>query len=348
MTVSAIVVTWNSAGVLEGLLGSLRSGFDGIAEWRLTIADNDSADETVAIAERWLRRHAGEVPGRVLRTGRNGGYAAAINAALALDDPRADDARARDADGRQVDATLILNPDVRLGPGCVRRMLHVLEADGQPPSGIVVPRIRDARGRIYRSLRREPSLTRALGEAVLGRRAACVGRLGETVGDEAAYQATTTADWATGAVMLIGAACRAACGAWDESFFLYSEETDYALRARDRGFATRLAPAAEATHLGGESKTSGRLWALLTVNRVRLYRRRHAWPMAVLFWMAVLLREAPRAALGRSPSRSAVAALLRLRPVARAAAATAPPSVVEFTRRAYPQVPLDPGPADGG
>jgi GT2 family glycosyltransferase len=307
VTVAALVVTWNSAGVLEGLLSSLRSGFAGVAEWRLTIVDNASADATVAVAERWLREHADEIDGRVLQTGRNAGYAAAINAALALDG----------RDPRPADTTLILNPDIRLGPHCVSRMLEVLEAGARPPSGIVVPRVRDADGRLCRSLRREPSLPRALGEALLGRHAARFSRLGETVGDAAAYQTTTTADWATGAVMLISGACRAACGAWDESFFLYSEETEYALRARDRGFATRLAPAAEATHLGGESKTSGSLWALLTVNRVRLYRRRHAWPATALFWAAVVLRELPRAALGRSPSRSAVAALFGLRRVAR-------------------------------
>jgi GT2 family glycosyltransferase len=304
VTVSAIVVTWNSAAVLDGLLHSLRPGFEGV-EWRITIVDNASTDETVAVAERWLGRHGDEVAGRVLRTGRNAGYAAAINAALARDEVSA-----------APDATLVLNPDIRLAPGCVRRMLEVLEAGARPPSGIVVPRIRDAHGNLYRSLRREPSLPRALGEALLGRRARRIGWLSETIGDDAAYQDTTTVDWATGAVMLIGEACLAACGAWDESFFLYSEETEFALRARDRGFATRLAPAAEATHLGGESKTSGRLWALLTVNRVRLYRMRHAWPKTALFWAAVLLREIPRAALGRSPSRSAVAALLRLRPVA--------------------------------
>jgi GT2 family glycosyltransferase len=268
----------------------------------------------------------------VLQTGRNAGYAAAINAALARDgsaphdEPAAPDgsephdrrgARGeRHAPSGTPGATLVLNPDIRLAPGCVRRMLDVLEAAAQPPSGIVVPRIRDAHGGLYRSLRREPSLSRALGEALLGRQARRLGWLSETIGDDAAYQATTTVDWATGAVMLIGEACLAACGTWDESFFLYSEETEFALRARDRGFATRLAPAAEATHLGGESKTSGMLWALLTVNRVRLYRMRHAWPKAALFWAAVLLREAPRAALGRAPSRSAVAALLRLRPVA--------------------------------
>lgn len=307
MTVSAVVVTWNSADVLAGLLGSLRAGFEGV-DWRLTVVDNASADATVALAEDWLRHDGSGVAGRVLQTGRNAGYAAAINAALATDEPSA--------------ATLVLNPDIRLAPGCVRAMLEILAADAQPRTGIVVPRIRDAHGALYRSLRREPSLPRALGEAVLGRHAARVG-LGETVGDEAAYQATTTVDWATGAVMLIGGDCRAACGPWDESFFLYSEETEFALRAKDRGYATRLAPEAEAVHLGGESRTSGRLWALLTVNRVRLYRRRHAWPMAALFWLAVLLREAPRAALGRAPNRTAVAALLRLRPVPTAATADA-------------------------
>jgi N-acetylglucosaminyl-diphospho-decaprenol L-rhamnosyltransferase len=305
VTVTAVVVTWNSAGVLEGLLSSLRSGFAGVAEWRLTVVDNASADETVGIAERWLRDQAADIDGLVLQTGHNAGYAAAINAALALDGRHP----------RPAHAVLILNPDIRLAPDCVRHMLDVLLADMQPPSGIVVPRIRDADGSLSRSLRREPSLPRAVGEAVLGRHAARFARLGETVDDEAEYQTTTTADWATGAVMLISADCRKRCGPWDESFFLYSEETDYALRARDQGFATRLAPQAEATHLGGESKTSAKLWALLTVNRVRLYRRRHTRAATALFWTAVLLRELPRAALGRAPNRTALAALLGLRPV---------------------------------
>jgi GT2 family glycosyltransferase len=43
--------------------------------------------------------------------------------------------------------------------------------------------------------------------------------------------------------MLISADCARACGPWDESFFLYSEETDFALRAGDLGFATAFVPA---------------------------------------------------------------------------------------------------------
>ncbi len=294
-----VVVTWNSASVLGGLLDSLPAALAG-RDYHLTVVDNDSADPTVGLAEDWLREHA-EVDGAVLRTGGNLGYAAAINAALRQAGPYT--------------AALILNPDIRLELGAARPLLDVLEATAEPRTGIVVPRIYSATGTPAYSLRREPSIPRALGEAVLGGRAGRVGWLGESVLDPDAYCARTAVDWATGAAMLISAACLEECGPWDESFFLYSEETEFALRARDHGFATRLAPEAKAIHIGGEAHTSAYLWALLSVNRVRLYRRRHSDPATALYWCAVLLREAPRAALGRRTSRAAVAALLRRRPV---------------------------------
>lgn len=294
--IEVIVVTWNSEAILGGLLDSLPPGLDG-QTYHLTIVDNDSADETVSLAEAWLREHE-TVDGSVLQTGRNAGYAAAINAALRQAEPYT--------------SALILNPDIRLEPGTVAQLLEALDTPG---SGIVVPCIYSAAGALAHSLRREPSIPRAFGEAVLGGRAGRFRWLGESVLDPAAYQTATTVDWATGAIMLISAECLEKCGLWDESFFLYSEETEFALRARDRGFATRLVPQARVTHLGGESNTSARLWALLSVNRVRLYRRRHSAPATALYWSAVMLREIPRAALGRRTSRAAVTALLRLRPV---------------------------------
>jgi GT2 family glycosyltransferase len=316
--VAVAVVTWNSAAVVGGLLDSLASGLEGLS-WQLTVADNGSADDTVAAIERWSADHP-EARCRVVRTGGNLGYAAGINAALAKADP--------------YDAALILNPDIRLHAGSVRRMYDLIdegEWDAEPPAdgaepevetaahprtGIVVPRILDERGELAHSLRREPTLLRALGEAALGARAGRIPALGELVLDDAAYARPAIADWATGAIMLISRSCLARCGPWDESFFLYSEETEFALRARDHGFLTRLAPQATATHLGGESKVSPELWTLLTSNRIRLYRRRHTLPAAVAYWAAALLRETPRAALGQPRSRRAVRALLSPRSLA--------------------------------
>lgn len=298
--IAVLVVTWNSAKVIDGLLTSLRSGLEGL-DWHLVVADNDSADDTAARVERWANENS-ELRCQVVNTGGNLGYAAGINAAL--------------AQSEKFDAALVLNPDIRLHPGAVAAMYEFIDsaassgAGAGPRTGIVVPRIVDERGNLAHSLRREPTLLRALGEATLGARAGRFAPLGELVMDEEAYQRPAVADWATGAIMLISAACLDACGSWDESFFLYSEETEFALRARDRGFLTRLAPKSTAMHIGGESKVSPELWTLLMSNRVKLYRRRHALPASVAYWGAALLREAPRAALGQQRSRSAVKALL--------------------------------------
>jgi GT2 family glycosyltransferase len=286
--VAVIVVTWNSAKVLPGFLAALPDGMAGL-DWRLVVADNDSADDTVEV----LAKLAPDAT--VVQTGRNAGYAAGVNAAL-------------EAAGEH-GVALICNPDIRMRQGCAKRLVDSL-GDGV---GIAVPLLyEEGRDTPHHSLRRESSVLRALGEAVIGnRRAGRFPRLSELVTDPGAYRRPTRADWATGALMAISAECRAACGPWDESFFLYSEETEYCLRARDLGYATQLEPSAEAVHLGGDSQVSPRLWSLLTVNRVRLYRRRHGAVATACFRAAVLLRETSRAALGRRASRAAVAALLR-------------------------------------
>jgi GT2 family glycosyltransferase len=273
--------------VLPGFLAALPDGMAGL-DWRLVVADNDSADDTVEV----LRALAPDAT--LVRTGRNAGYAAGVNAALAA--------------AGEHDTVLICNPDIRMRQGCGKRLVDRL-GEGV---GIAVPLLyEEGRDTPHFSLRRESTVPRALGEALIGnRRAGRFPRLSELVTDPAAYTRPTRADWATGALMAVSANCRTACGPWDESFFLYSEETEYCLRARDLGHATQLEPTAEAVHLGGDSQVSPRLWSLLTLNRVRLYGRRHGPVATLCFRGAVLLREASRAALGRRASRAAATALL--------------------------------------
>ncbi|MGV9627045.1 glycosyltransferase family 2 protein [Streptomyces sp. NPDC003487] len=286
-SVAVVVVTWNSAAVLPDFLAALPDGMAGL-DWHLVVADNDSADDTVDL----VRTLAPEAT--VVQTGRNAGYAAGVNAALAAAGDHG--------------AVLICNPDIRMRQGCAKRLVDSLGGG----VGIAVPLLyEEGRDTPHHSLRRESSVLRALGEAVIGnRRAGRFPRLSELVTDPDAYRRPTRADWATGALMALSADCLAACGDWDESFFLYSEETEYCLRARDLGYATQLEPTAEAVHLGGDSQVSPRLWTLLTLNRVRLYGRRHGAAATACFRAAVFLREASRAALGRRASRAAAAALL--------------------------------------
>jgi hypothetical protein len=71
-----------------------------------------------------------------------------------------------------------------------------------------------------------------------------------------------------------------------------------------------FAPNANARHLEGDSATNPPLWALLTLNRVRLYRRRHNVASTSVYWSLVLLREASRAVLGNRCSKVATVSLI--------------------------------------
>lgn len=283
--VTVLVVTYNSAAVVEGCLASLPAALAGV-EHQVVIVDNASTDGTV-------NRIADRLPSAtVVQTGRNAGYAAAINAGLDHVEPGGD--------------VLVLNPDVRLSPGSVARLRGALRASG---AGLAVPRIVDGQGAPQFSLRRDPTITRALGEAVLGgRRAGRHPRLGEMVTDESAYRSPGWADWATGAVMLVSGECRAAVGPWDESFFLYSEETDFCQRARRAGFGVRYVPGVQVTHLGGELEQSPYLRGILVRSKVRLFSRRRSRPAALAYRAVLAANELSRAIGGSAPHRAGLAA----------------------------------------
>lgn len=284
------VVTYNSAEIIEGFLRALPAALAAAGTASVVVVDNDSGDGTV---DR-VRELAPWVT--VVEAGANLGYGAGVNRALAV-------ARSRRG-------AYVLNPDAVPSPGSVDRLARAVESD--PGVGIAVPRILDAHGRLKYSLRREPTIRRALGEAVLGgHRAARFPSWGDMIRDPAHYVDGATADWATGAAMFLAPRTLEAVGPWEEDFFLYSEETDYALRARDAGLGLRYVAGAEVVHPGGDMQVSPWLWSLVALNRTRLYRSRHGAVLGAMFWLVVLVNEGSRAALGRRTHRAAVRALLR-------------------------------------
>ncbi len=283
--VTVAIVTHDSEAVLDGCLQSLPAALGHLSARVVVVDSGSQAPPTTAVA-----RHPGA---ELLDLGANRGYAAGINAAWSVAPAR---------------SLLVLNPDVALDPGAAEELMAGLDTPG---TGITVPRLVDGAGAALRSLRREPTLARALGEALLGgSRAGRVPALGEVVTAARSYREPTPADWATGAAMLVSRACLEAVGPWDDSFFLYSEETEFCLRARDAGFRLRLAPGARAVHAGGEAHTSPALWALLSGNRLRLYRARHGPVAGAAYRLVLVLGSALRAGRGRH-HRAALAALLR-------------------------------------
>lgn len=278
--VAVVIVTYDSAAVVGDLLDSL-PGAARSCTTSVMVVDNGSTDRTVQLLEE-------RADVTVVRS-TNRGYAAGINLGVESSPPS--------------EAVLVLNPDVRLAPGSIDVLLETMRTTG---AGLVAPRVLETDGEVFRSLRREPTLRRAAGLAFLGHPA-----LSEYVTEPEAYARRHPVDWALGAVLLVSRACHDAIGGWDESYFLYSEETDLCLRARDAGWQTWYEPMAVATHIGGGSGQSGATHAMQIVNRVRLYARRHGRGRAVPYYALVLASELSWMVRGETKSRASIRALLR-------------------------------------
>ena len=141
--VLVVAVTYNSRALVSSFLRALPAALEGVGTARVVIVDNDSADDTlglVADIAPWVDHRS---------SGRNAGYAGGINVAL------------REFTARS--GVLILNPDAVAQPGCIRRLDDAAHLDGV---GLAVPRVEDVAGTLKFSLRREPTLLRALGEVV--------------------------------------------------------------------------------------------------------------------------------------------------------------------------------------
>ncbi|WP_310166525.1 WecB/TagA/CpsF family glycosyltransferase [Arthrobacter sp. BE255] len=271
--VAVLVVTYNNQLDMPNLLQSLRHE---TAEQsiKVVVADNSPNMETLGVL-------AQETDVLSFPTGGNRGYAGGINSALE---------RAGTAD-----SYLVLNPDLRLEAGAVRALRQRMASS---EAAVVVPLLLDEDGETYPSLRREPSLLRAAGDAVLGGRVRHrSGCLTEMDFDKNSYLHPHRVDWATGAALLIRADLAADIGPWDEQFFLYSEEVDFFRRARQLGAVAWFEPESRMVHRRGGSGESPELTSLMAVNRIR-YARKYGGPgYAALIRCIVAVGELARAAL---------------------------------------------------
>lgn len=278
--VAAVVVTYNSARHVGDLLDSLPAAF-GDVTYRTVVVDNGSSDGTVELL---LARGDCLVVKSV-----NDGFGAGVNRAV--------------RNAPVTEAVLVLNPDAVLDPEAVPRMLRVLR---RPGVGIVAPRTREADGSLSPTLRRTPTVARVGGLSFTR-----LPVFAERIDDSRVYTAERTVDWAIGAIWLMSRRCFDQLGGFDETYFLYSEETDFALRAGDAGWTTVYTPDAGGMHVGGGSGTSHETHTMQMLNRVRLVRRRRGTAAAWAYYAGTLLIELRRGVLGHQASWPTLRALVQ-------------------------------------
>ncbi len=227
--VSAVVVTLNALPWLERCLESVR-GCETI------VVDVGSTDGTLELVrERFPEARLVEVENRGLAAGWNEGI--------------------RRAAGRYM---LLLNSDAWMVGDTTRRL--VAFADEHPEAAVVGPRLLNPDGSLQRSVRGYPTLWRLATEYLFLRKLAP-----RTQAFNAFYAGgfehdeVREAEFVMGACMLVRRDAIDAVGLLDESFFLFSEETDWHYRFVRAGWKVLFYPGAEVVHVGGATH-GGRLF----------------------------------------------------------------------------------------
>jgi GT2 family glycosyltransferase len=246
---SVVMVTHNGREMALRTLRSAQASAGGVrAEW--IVADCASSDGTPEAIE----REFGDV--EVLRVP-NRGFAAGNNEGIS---------RAR---GRYV---LLLNPDIEVVSGTFADLLAALEA--RPEVGIASVIQRGGDGELQLSMRRFPSPARDLGESLLAARWPVLRSMQEVEVRPELYLREAAPDWVVGSFMCARAQTVAEIGPMDERFFLYSEEIDWCLRARQAGWDVRHLPVMTVTHHGGR-RDQGDLMAQLAHSRLQFAVKHH-------------------------------------------------------------------------
>ncbi len=247
-SLSVLTVAWNSreelARTLPALLAELREGDE------LIVVDNDSSDGTAAAV-------AALAPAaRVVRMGRNAGFAAACNAG---------------AGAARGDLLVLLNPDARplLGWGeAIRRPW--LEGRGWAAWQALVA---EAGGERINSAGNPVHFTGIVWAGGHGRPIAEAPPAGEV-------------SCLSGACLAIPLRTWRAVGGFPERFFLYHEDVDLSLRLRLRGDTIGIEPAAIVDH-DYEFGAREHKWRWLERNRLAFLVR--VYPAALLVLLAPAL-----------------------------------------------------------
>jgi N-acetylglucosaminyl-diphospho-decaprenol L-rhamnosyltransferase len=235
MDVSIVILNYNTREHLQACLTSIAdegstSLSGGSIQAEVLVVDNASSDgsaEMVAASFPWVT---------LIRSPYNGGFAMGNNQALA---------RSR---GRTI---LLLNPDAVLPAGGVQRLLDTLTA--HPEAGIIGPRLLRPDGSMHLACRRSfptPSIAfyRLSGASRVFPRSRRFGRYNLTYLDPSL---AIEVDSVCGACMLIRREVVDRVGLLDERFFMYGEDLDWCLRARQARWTVRYEPGIVVQHQHG-------------------------------------------------------------------------------------------------
>jgi GT2 family glycosyltransferase len=246
---SVVVVTYNALPWIE-------QSIESVQDEEVVVIDNGSTDGTVDVVRELF-------PQARLIERENLGLASGWNAGMAV------------VTGRYF---LLLNADAWMTDGSLARLVEF--ADAHPEAAVVGPKLLNTDGTLQRSVRGFPTLWRLATEYFFLRKLAPGSQLLNAFyagGFE--HDEEREVEVVMGACMLVRREAVEQVGSLDESFFLFSEETDWCYRFEEGGWKVIFFPGAECVHVGGASH-GGRMFRENVRGHLRFLAKHRGVPYA--------------------------------------------------------------------
>lgn len=239
MKLFAVILNYRTADMTLEAAGALAKALEHIPDSRFAIVDNDSQDGSFEKLSSAVERSSYRDRCTVLASGHNGGFGAGNNFAIRQNLHGPDPA----------EYFLLLNSDALPSELAIKRLYDFMLA--HPDAGICGAYIHGPDGEPHHTAFRFPSVYSELEEqAQTGPISKLVSR--HIVAFPIPSQSIEV-EWTAAVCMLIRRETLQRIGLFDETFFLYYEETDLCRRARQAGYNVYYVRDAHVSHIGSVS-----------------------------------------------------------------------------------------------
>lgn len=285
--IGIVIVNWNTRERLRRCLETVFAS-QGDFSFSVLVVDNASTDNSVAM----VRRHFPDA--HVIANDENLGY------------PRANNVGLRHLGFRDRGAALahapryalLLNPDTELPADALYRMLQFM--DSRLDVGAAGPKLILLDGSLDKACRRGfptpmVSFYHYSGLARLFPRNRRFGRYNMTFADE---DQELEVDSVVGAYMQVRKEAIDAAGLLDESFFMYGEDLDWALRMKQAGYKIWYYPGVTVRHVkraasSRSKKAQFEFWRAMLIFYRKHFRQSTPLPVHLLILAALFLKGGP-------------------------------------------------------
>ncbi len=250
--VATIVVNYRTPAATIDAVAALGKDLDRLENPLVVVVDNDSGDGSAELLEKAFSetKWAGRVV--VVPSGHNGGFGSGVNVGVQHVLKSFGAAR----------YFYILNPDATIDPGALNALVSFM-AD-HPDAGLVGNLVRNTEGAGEIRAFRFPSIW---GDLEASANLGLLSRLLHNHRVSINPSASCEVDWVSGVSMLFRGEVFSTVGFFDEAYFLYFEEIDFAKRTRQAGWKTYFVADVGVDHIGAlstglkdESRPMPRYW----------------------------------------------------------------------------------------